>query len=110
MPATIASLDAVLSGNIASHSPRRLEVFGADVIVAARVYRLFTMVVVALSTAKTITFIDNDAAVILVLEVAAGTTLPINLAKGMKFPNGLIFDDSESDLETGDFVLLFGEN
>ena len=96
--------------NITAGGIRKLDTFGADVVIDAGVYTLNAMYITAYTSAKTSTFLDNDAVVILVLEVAAGATGQITPSKPIRFPNGLTFDDSASDLAAGDFVFLYGQD
>jgi hypothetical protein len=93
--------------NATTGGVRRIDTFGSDVTIDAGVITVYSIYITVYTTAKTITFIDNDAANILVVEVAAGATGQITPAKPVRFPNGLIFDDSASDLGAGDFIFIY---
>jgi hypothetical protein len=95
--------------NVVTGTTRRIDTFGSDVVIDTKIIEVFAIYITAYTSAKTITFIDNDAAVVLVLEVAAGSTAQITPAKPIKFSNGLTFDDSASDLAAGDFIFIFGK-
>lgn len=90
-------------------SPMRIDTFGADVVVSADPIWVTALIATGYSSAKTVTFIDADAANVLVLEVSSGGTGQFTPAIPVLFRNGLTFDDSESDLASGDFVFIFIE-
>lgn len=90
--------------------PKRIDTFGADVTLDSGVCSVHAMYITAYTSAKTVTFIDNNAANVLVLEVAAGTTAQVTPAKPLNFPAGLKFDDSASGLAAGDFIFVFGKD
>lgn len=90
-------------------SPMRIDTFGADVDIKASGRTLIkNITVTAYTSAKTITFIDADAANVLVLECPAGETISWPMFDDkVLFDNGLTFDDSESDLAAGDFIFIW---
>ena len=93
--------------NDTSGYPVRIDTFGDDVAVSAKRYLLRRMIITAYTTVKTITFIDANAAVCLVLECPAGETIEIADRDGLLFANGITFDDSASDLAAGDFIFMW---
>lgn len=94
--------------NDVTGTPMRIDTFGADVEITTRPITIKSIVVTAYTSAKTITFIDEDAAVMLVLECPSGETIswpPHD--DGVKFDNGLTLDDSACDLAAGDFIFIW---
>ena len=81
----------------------RIDTFGADVTIDLHRLVAEHIIVTAYTSAKTVTFIDQSAAVALVFEVPAGETVHI---EGWVFPEGAIFDQSASDLAAGDFIFI----
>jgi len=92
--------------NSVGTNPVRLDTFGADVTIKAtgRVV-VDSIVITAYSSAKTVTFIDAAGAAVLVVEGASDGT--VSVAGPLTFTNGLIFDDSGSDVAASDFVFIF---
>jgi hypothetical protein len=88
---------------------RRLDTFGVDRVVDTGILSINAIVATVYgSSAKTVTFIDNDAAPILVMEVDGGTTEVFSPADPVKFGNGFTFDESASDVaNSSDFVFIF---
>ena len=93
--------------NDTTGTPIRIDTFGADVSISAKRFLMRRMIVTAYSSAKTVTFLDADDAVMLVLECPAGETIMIDDEKGILFDNGLKFDDSASDLAANDFIFIW---
>lgn len=90
-------------------SPMRIDTFGSDVVISADAVRVTAVVATGYTSGKTVTFIDADGANVLIFEVASGGTGQFTPAKPVLFRNGLTFDDSESDLASGDFIFIFIE-
>jgi len=88
--------------------PKRIDTFGSgDVTIGTGVVSINAMYITAYSSAKTVTFIDNDGAKCLVIEVPSGETFPVEPSRPIRFTNGLIFDDSASDLAASDLIFIF---
>lgn len=88
--------------------PIRIDTFGADVDISAKKIQIKNITVTAYTSAKTVTFLDADGAVVLVLECPAGGTVSWPaFDDGIYFDNGLTFDDSGSDLAAGDFIFIW---
>jgi len=87
--------------------PIAIDTFGADVTIGSKIVVIHSMYITAYTSAKTVTFIDLSGNKCFVAEVPSGQTLPIEPAKPLRFSNGLIFDDSASDLAAGDFIFIF---
>ena len=85
----------------------RIDTFGADVTIATGMLRVTGILVNAFTSTKTVAFIDSDGASILKLEATADASS--QLIVPMKFDNGLIFDESASDLAAGDSIYIFFE-
>ncbi len=98
-----------LAANDVDSTPRRIDTFGADVTIRAGSVSVTSILVTAYSTIKTVTFIDSSAAVVLVIEVPVGSTVawPQYGDKAIQFTNGLIYDDSASDVAAGDFIFVW---
>jgi hypothetical protein len=98
------------AANDVTSLPWRVDTFGADVTLKNNRFMLEKMVITAYTSAKTVTFINDTAAAVLVLEVPAGQTISWPSTDiPVVFPNGFIFDDSESDLAAGDFIFIWGK-
>lgn len=61
------------------------------------------------AAARKVTFIDNDDNVVLVIQVAASSTVFWGPIKPFRFSNGLIYDESASTIVDNDIVLIFKE-
>lgn len=100
----------LVCANDTANTPVRIDTFGADVTISSTRVWIENMTITAYTSAKTITFIDADDAVVLVLECPAGYTItwpPANTREPKEFPNGLYFDDSASDLATNDYIFIW---
>ena len=86
-------------------NPIRLDTFGADVVISTKRIKVRSMVLAGYSSAKKAVFIDASAAVCLVAEVASDGHAEIQ--GPLTFSNGITFDDSESDFDTNDFILIY---
>ena len=100
--------------NDMTKTPLRIDTFGADVTIDTGRIFISTIVITAYSSAKTVTFINSDAEVVLVIECPSGETVTWPSAKavhprGVEFAEGFIFDDSASDLAANDFIFIWKE-
>jgi len=85
----------------------RIDTFGSDVTIGAGRVTVNCMIITAYTSAKTVTFIDSAGTTALVLEIPSGATGQLTPSKPITFPNGLIFDDSASELAAGDFIFMW---
>ena len=92
--------------NSVGTNPVRIDTFGADVTIKAsgRVV-VDCIVMIGYTSGKTVAFIDAAGALVCVAEVATDSMATIS--GPLTFTNGLIFDESGSDLAAGDFVFVF---
>ena len=94
--------------NDTSGYPIRIDTFGADVTISDKRIRIHKILITAYTSGKTVTFIDADAANVLVLECPVGETISWpDGDDGALFGNGLTYDDSASDLAAGDFIFIW---
>lgn len=87
-------------------SPLTIDTFGADVTIDTGDCRIVAILWTAYTSTKTVTFIDVDGNTIMKLEIEAGSS-QFTPSRPANFSNGLVFDDSESDFEAGDFISIF---
>jgi hypothetical protein len=93
--------------NNTTMNPMRIDTFGADVTISTGSVKVLAILATAYSSAKTVTFIDNEGEEVLRVEVASDSTGQFTPAEAFLFSRGLIFDDSGSDLAAGDFVYIY---
>jgi hypothetical protein len=86
---------------------RMLDTFGADVTISTDPIYVSAIIVTGYTTAKTVTFIDADSALMLTFEVPADGTSQFTPSVPIYFGNGLVFDESASDLEANDLAFIF---
>jgi len=95
-----------MAANTVGTNPIRIDTFGADVTIkSSGRLNVDAIVLTAYTSAKTVTFIDASGANCLVAEVPTGET--VTISGPLQFSNGLVFDDSASDLAAGDFIFIF---
>lgn len=93
--------------NSTTGNPIVIDTFGADVTISSGFVRVNLIIATGFTSNKTVTFIDNDGNRIMNFEVPAAESKIISPAEPFVFPNGMIFDDSASDLAAGDFVYVY---
>ena len=91
-------------------NPIVIDTFGADVTIAAGQIVVTEITMMGATAADTVTFIDNDTVPCLKLSNdIGGATKHWKPAKPFRFSNGVVFDDSASDLAANDFILIYKE-
>jgi hypothetical protein len=85
----------------------RIDTFGADVVIGAGYARVSMILVTAYSSAKSVAFIDSSGGEVMKLECPSGETYSVTFSQPFDFQNGLIFDDSASDLAAGDKLYVY---
>jgi hypothetical protein len=83
-----------------------------DVTISSKRVWIQNITVTAYTSAKTVTFIDADDNVVLVVECPTGSSIswpPVPCSdKGCEFPNGLYLDDSATDLaNSSDLIFIW---
>ena len=91
-----------LSGN-----NKRIDTFGADVTIGTNPVYVIAIVATGYTSNKTVTFINNDGGEELCFEVPANGSSQFIPSEAVCFRDGLIFDDSASDLAAGDKLFVF---
>lgn len=99
-----------MAANDTTGRTMRIDTFGADVEIAEGYVSVISMVVTAYSSAKTVTFVDDDGNKALVVECPSGESITWpSTGKPIVFEGGLTFDDDASELASGDFIFFFLE-
>jgi hypothetical protein len=107
--ATLFMFGGTYAANDVANTPKRIDTFGSDVAIITGRGWVENLTITAYTSAKTVTFIDDDGDECLVLEVPAGYTIswPTEGAAPKEFANGFNFDDSASDLAANDFIFVW---
>ena len=100
---------STMAANDSANTPMRIDTFGSDVVISSGNSYIENIVITAYTSAKTITFIDDDGDPVLVLECPAGYTItwPNDGSGPKRFTNGINFDDSASGLASNDFIFIW---
>jgi len=98
-----------IAANDTTNTPMRIDTFGSDVVISTGRSWIENIVITAYTSAKTVTFIDDDGGVVLVIECPAGYTVtwPNDGTGPKEFTNGINFDDSASGLAASDFIFIW---
>jgi len=95
--------------NDLSSNPVRIDTFGSDAEIADRNVSVVSIVMEGATAGDTATFIDMNGGEVLRLSTGVNAqSIVWSPAKPFLF-NGLTFDDSASDLASGDYVFVFLE-
>ena len=81
-----------------------------DVTISAKSITITNMIITGYTSAKTVTFIDSDGAIVLVLVVPSGGTIswPNLGSREITFDNGFILDGSATELaNASDFIFIW---
>jgi hypothetical protein len=89
-------------------SPVYIDDVGADITISTTQTKVSMISVTEdNSAAAKVVFIDNDSAVVAIIQVGSGETAYWTPSEPFLFSNGLIYDDSASSVDDGDIILVY---
>lgn len=96
--------------NSVTSNPIVIDTFGSDVTISTTAVKVKSIVMEGASAGDTATFIVGNGGsreVLRLSNTVASASIPWAPSGGFTFQDGLIFDDSASDLASGDFIFIY---